>query len=337
MSSSLKEREEEDRFQITPLKRKNGSPLKKNIRFVPDSDDDSDTDRNTTAKDDPDKTFYCRLAVDSRRGLFYGFGWERHRRDALLRSKPPSGNAGSSLQRNDAWGEGIFWDLVEKEKKSNAKVSTKKAKVRAVDVSESEADDSDEFRVSDKDSEDEDAPDMSASEDGEDDDEDDDDYDERDSIGNPRTPSRKRKRVQTSTPRKTKRSKTVVQPTPHSKAALARRQRATSSPRKRKTFVIRHPEQSLTFQASMAHVPKDPWLRSMHALHVGSRPDSLPCREAEYERVLRCVGELLEEGSGGCICKISSNLLFQLYPDYSDLQTFPAFQELVKRPLSTAL
>ncbi|KAJ3501971.1 hypothetical protein NLJ89_g9099 [Agrocybe chaxingu] len=39
----------------------------------------------------------------------------------------------------------------------------------------------------------------------------------------------------------------------------------------------------------------------MHALHVGSRPDALPCREDEYERVLRCVGELLEEGSGGCI------------------------------------
>jgi origin recognition complex subunit 1 len=194
---------------------------------------------------------------------------------------------------------------VEKEKKPNAKVSTKKAKARAIDISESEADDSDEFRVSDEDSEDEDAADVSVSEDGGEDGEEDGDYDELDSIGKPRTPSRKRKRVQTSTPRKTKRSKTVVQPTPHSKAALARRQRATSSPRKRKTFAIRLPEQSLTFQASMAHVPKDPWLRSMHALHVGSRPDSLPCREAEYERVLRCVGELLEEGSGGCICKIS--------------------------------
>ena len=311
MSSSLKEREEEDIFPVTPSKRKNGSPLKKNIRFVPDSDGDSDTERNITkTKDDPDKTFYCRLAVDSRRGLFYGFGWERHRQDALLRSKPPSGNAGSSSQKNDAWSEGSFWDLVEKEKKPNAKVSTKKAKARAIDISESEADESDEFQVSDEDSEDEDAADVSVSEDGEEDGEEDGDYDELDSIGKPRTPSRKRKRLQTSTPRKTKRSKTVVQPTPHSKAALARRQRATSSPRKRKTFAIRLPEQSLTFQASMAHIPKDPWLRSMHALHVGSRPDSLPCREAEYERVLRCVGELLEEGSGGCICKISLQIFY---------------------------
>ncbi len=41
----------------------------------------------------------------------------------------------------------------------------------------------------------------------------------------------------------------------------------------------------------------------MHTLHVGSRPNALPCREEEYARVLKCVGELLEEGSGGCICK----------------------------------
>jgi origin recognition complex subunit 1 len=141
---------------------------------------------------------------------------------------------------------------------------------------------------------------MSVSEDEE---EEDDDAHELDYLGEPSTPSRKRKRSKTTTPRKPKRAKTVVQPTPHSKASLARRKKATSSPRKRKTFAIRFPGQSLTFQASMAHLPKNPWLRSMHALHVGSRPDSLPCREAEYERVLRCVGELLEEGSGGCICE----------------------------------
>ena len=53
---------------------------------------------------------------------------------------------------------------------------------------------------------------------------------------------------------------------------------------------------------SMAHLPKDPWLRAMNALHVGSRPDFLPCREEEFNKVLRCVSELLEEGSGGCVC-----------------------------------
>jgi origin recognition complex subunit 1 len=47
----------------------------------------------------------------------------------------------------------------------------------------------------------------------------------------------------------------------------------------------------------------DPWLRAMHALHVGARPEALPCRAEEYARVMRAVEELLEEGSGGCICK----------------------------------
>ena len=35
---------------------------------------------------------------------------------------------------------------------------------------------------------------------------------------------------------------------------------------------------------------------------VAARPGALPCREEEYGRVLRAVEELLEEGSGGCIC-----------------------------------
>jgi origin recognition complex subunit 1 len=61
----------------------------------------------------------------------------------------------------------------------------------------------------------------------------------------------------------------------------------------------------------------------MHVLHVGSRPDALPCREEEFERVLRCVGELLEEGSGGCVCVFPSTVLvpktvsFLIVPDIS--------------------
>lgn len=50
-------------------------------------------------------------------------------------------------------------------------------------------------------------------------------------------------------------------------------------------------------------LPKDPWLRGMHVLHVAARPNELPCREEEYARVLRSVLELVEEGSGGCVCK----------------------------------
>ncbi|KAF8649352.1 hypothetical protein AX16_005861 [Volvariella volvacea WC 439] len=102
------------------------------------------------------------------------------------------------------------------------------------------------------------------------------------------------------TPRKS-RSKTLAQPTPHSKAALTRRAggRAPSSPRKRMTVRPR----AITYGAmnDMSLLPRDPWLRAMHVLHVGNRPEALPCREEEFERVLRCVGELLEEGSGGCV------------------------------------
>ena len=64
----------------------------------------------------------------------------------------------------------------------------------------------------------------------------------------------------------------------------------------------RFSSQLLNFKTSMTHLPKDPWLRAMNALHVGSKPDFLPCREEEFNKVLRCVGELLEEGSGGCVC-----------------------------------
>ena len=129
---------------------------------------------------------------------------------------------------------------------------------------------------------------------------------EDDTLVEPHTPSRKRKRKGEKMPRNLRRNRTQVQPTPHSKAALARRQKAGSSPRKRKiepSFGISFSSRSLTFKTSMAHLPKDPWLRAMHALHVGSRPDSLPCREEEFNKVLRCISELLEEGSGGCVCK----------------------------------
>ena len=49
--------------------------------------------------------------------------------------------------------------------------------------------------------------------------------------------------------------------------------------------------QTLNFAAhDLSHLPKDPWLRAMHVLHVGSCPDALPCREEVFAKVLRCVG-----------------------------------------------
>ena len=130
----------------------------------------------------------------------------------------------------------------------------------------------------------------------------------------PRTPGKKYTRRDTSpqkltttTPRKRSTVvKPLAQPTPHSKKAAAARGRklgAQSSPSKKKQkFTIRpRAFPCINLQSNLG--PKDPWLRAMHMLHVGNRPDSLPCRDTEFENVLRCVGELLEEGSGGCVCK----------------------------------
>jgi hypothetical protein len=62
------------------------------------------------------------------------------------------------------------------------------------------------------------------------------------------------------------------------------------------------------FSLGDAPTETDPWLRAMQALHVGARPEALPCRTEEYGRVMRAVEELLEEGSGGCICELVAPL-----------------------------
>ncbi|KAH9481151.1 Origin recognition complex subunit 1 [Psilocybe cubensis] len=305
------------------------SPLKKSTRFrSPDDELEETTSKqdDSAFKDDPTKKFYCRYAVDSRRGLFYELDYDRHRRTTLTRSQPPKDDSGPSSGKNDAynWGEGDIWD-VEGDKGSKAtagasptktKPKAKAAKVRRKGGKQEDGDgvqedgaesDHSEFDdgASDQyiEQEEESGSDDEMAEDDEHEEEEFEEEDELDALGEPRTPSKKRRGGALQTPRKKKRNRTIVHPTPHSKAALARRNgNVTDSPRKRKTgMTLRFPEQSLTFQASMAHLPKDPWLRSLHALHVGSRPDTLPCRDDEYALVMNSVSQLLEEGSGGCI------------------------------------
>ena len=91
-------------------------------------------------------------------------------------------------------------------------------------------------------------------------------------------------------------------PTPHSKAALRAR-------RKKASYVVKPPppEMNEEHYKQLQKLPKDPWLRAMHVLHVAARPNELPCREEEYAKVLRSVLELVEEGSGGCICKFENS------------------------------
>ncbi|KZT07411.1 P-loop containing nucleoside triphosphate hydrolase protein [Laetiporus sulphureus 93-53] len=139
----------------------------------------------------------------------------------------------------------------------------------------------------------------------------------------PQTPSRKRKRTAPAprtprkprtprtpkTPRRTtgtpRRSRTqqftssLAQPTPHSKAALRKRKRAALAVR---PPPLTEPGFNLELDAHLGPVAsQDPWLRAMHVLHVAARPEALPCRDEEYNRILRAVEQLLEEGSGGCI------------------------------------
>ena len=119
----------------------------------------------------------------------------------------------------------------------------------------------------------------------------------------PQTPSKKRKRTKAtstipSTPRRKRNTKGLAATTPHSKAALRARAK--------KKLTVRPPpgvDDVGSGWYSLENIPKDPWLRAMHVLHVASRPEALPCREEEYGKVLRAVEELVEEGSGGCVCK----------------------------------
>jgi Cdc6-like AAA superfamily ATPase len=44
--------------------------------------------------------------------------------------------------------------------------------------------------------------------------------------------------------------------------------------------------------------------RARERLHVSAVPDSLPCRELEFEEIMAHVETAIEEGTGTCICKL---------------------------------
>lgn len=109
------------------------------------------------------------------------------------------------------------------------------------------------------------------------------------------TPKRKRKLSDTYSddfPSRRKRQR-LAKPTPHSKAAL----------KARKKFKIRPPTTLFQDNAALLAIEDDPFLRAMHTLHVGERPDSLPCRDEEYVSIFENILGLLQESSGGCICE----------------------------------
>jgi origin recognition complex subunit 1 len=210
--------------------------------------------------------------VDSRRGLYYELDWLAHRARSLERA-----------QEDDVeWGSGAPWvvmvELVVKKPRTRTSGQVKK--------------DADTESGTSGDGEYRDESDLEPS-----------NVDIRflpsdaDSAGVPRTPSKKRKRPGSavSTPRRKRVAPVLAAPTPHSKRALRARAR-------RPALRAPPPEMAGAFSLGEASTETDPWLRAMLALHVGSRPEALPCRAEEYARVMRAVEELIEEGSGGCIC-----------------------------------
>jgi len=221
-----------------------------------------------------DNSFLCVNAVDSRRGLYYELDWLAHRERSLKRAK------GDSVE----WGSGAPWVVaVEPVKKHRMKSSNQVKEDADID---SGTDSGGEYR-------DESVIELSST-----------DTSASDSAGLPRTPSKKRKRPASaaSTPRRKRVAPALAAPTPHSKRALRARAR-------RPALRAPPPEMAAALSLGEASTETDPWLRAMHALHVGARPETLPCRSEEYARVMRAVEELIEEGSGGCVCELLLTLL----------------------------
>lgn len=243
--------------------------------------------------------FVCGLALNNLKGLYYSLDWKAHYAHATVVS--------SSKARIDSsdWEMGAAWDIAvespEKQPKQKGPNKRGQAAKSAPDASagsagsgESDAS-GEEYQASVRSVESDDEPALETAEEHESE-----SAEEPEDEGSiiPRTP-RKRKRSGVSSPRRkattTPRKRTLAMPTPHSKART----------RRAPTAVVRPPPPPLEqahYQA-LHSLPLDPWLRAMHVLHVAARPDALPCRDEEYQRVLRSVDELIEEGSGGCVCK----------------------------------
>ena len=96
-------------------------------------------------------------------------------------------------------------------------------------------------------------------------------------AGMSQTPLKKHKRPTSvaSTPRRKRVAPALAAPTPRSKRAL----RACA---RQPTLWALPPEMAGALSLSEASKEKDPWLRATNALHVGARPDALPCRSEGY-------------------------------------------------------
>jgi origin recognition complex subunit 1 len=245
--------------------------------------------------------FYTHLAINSLRGLFYDFVWHSHH-----------ARASSFTPCDNEWSGGNVWDVdvdneIPNPGRKQARIRAQKVRnPRRADIEseserESESDgNATEDEYDDASMQDDEVQFNDITEDLTSEDEVRDEYDE------PKTPSKKRKRMTSTkgTPRKR------AHPTPNSRARLHRSSNPKSPSKKSPLKVRPPPPVPLPLKRlALEALPKDPWLRAMHALHVGSRPDELPCREEEYARCLRSVEELIGEGEGGCVCRFPFSII----------------------------
>jgi len=274
-------------------------------------------------------TFYCRLAMEPRKGIYYEFDWEAHRSSALVHpiEDQVSGN---------------HWKVATQvlSRRQKRPAQTKRRRLgRTLEKeiqSQAESDAGSEYHDPTQSDDEDTANDLPSITDGADSET---DMQSVPTGDTPKTPSRKRKRAtitSTSTPRRSRTTK-LAAPTPHSKAALRARARSKRTP------AVRLPPPDFQTQEhyqQLENLPEDPWLRAMHVLHVAARPNTLPCREEEFNRVLRTVEEMLEEGSGGCVCELLSPppICVMIVFSYISfglcvmVQTSRGFQEQVKQP-----
>lgn len=114
-------------------------------------------------------------------------------------------------------------------------------------------------------------------------------------VGSLSTPTKRRG---LSTPRKAQgfSSPAKAYATPRSRARLlGRKNRTLPHP----SLPLRPPViSSLSVEQLSALTPQE---RARRLLHVGATPEHLPCREDQYEEVLACVEDAVEEGIGSCV------------------------------------
>ncbi|KIJ51495.1 hypothetical protein M422DRAFT_224152 [Sphaerobolus stellatus SS14] len=256
---------------------------------------------------DPDapKEFICRFAADVSAGLYYEFNWPEHHERALSNAShddnepwkvcveyPKPNRKAVKMQKEQQKGK----EVQRKEKKKTQK-QTKEIYAEEMNIveemngesSESGDDSSEEYFPGEGDEEfEESVVDEEEFEAADEEVEKDDEYESG-------VKKRKKQGVQ-STPRKQPKINGIAAPTPHSKRVVKMKKR-----RKAVEAMVFRPQKTTTDYARLKSLPPDPFLRAMHVLHVGARPETLPCREDEYAQIMSAVFTLLEDNTGGCI------------------------------------